>query len=53
MKLKIAFATLALSLTPGLALAMCGDHVKQSVSSCSGQQVWDAAKGECVTKPSA
>lgn len=53
MKLKTAFAALALSLTPGLALAMCGDYVKQTAASCSAQQVWDDAKGMCITKPNA
>lgn len=50
MKTRLALATLALALAPGLATAMCGDHaVKQdSAAACPAGQVWNDETGTCV-----
>ncbi|QYK39946.1 MAG: hypothetical protein KF887_10735 [Paracoccaceae bacterium] len=52
MKLKLTLAAIALALTPGLAAAMCKDgHTKITASACGEGQVYDAASGACVLKP--
>jgi hypothetical protein len=54
MKIKTTLAVIALSLTPGLAIAQgChSDQVKaDSASSCMPGASWDEAKAACVTNP--
>ena len=48
MKTKAILAALALVITPSLAAAMCGGHVKTS-SQCGEGQMWDETTQACVT----
>ncbi len=54
MKFKAALAAIALSLTPGLAIAQgCNkDEINvESASSCIAGSSWDEVKGACVANP--
>jgi hypothetical protein len=46
MKLRLAFSVIALTLLPGLALAMCG-HDRQAMS-CAEGTTYDTTSGTCV-----
>lgn len=49
MKLKLALAAIALSLTPALASAMCSGMMPETTaSSCMAGQVWDADTATCM-----
>lgn len=54
MKTATIAATIALSLLPGIAAAMCtGDkHQATQASACGEGQVYDEATKACVTRPS-
>lgn len=52
MKLKTTLAALVLVLAPGLAAAQCAsEKAKITASACGEGQVYDAATGACVLKP--
>ena len=46
MKVKLFVAAVALSLAPGMALAMCG--MQQSASQCQQGTVWDEDTRTCI-----
>ena len=49
MKLKLALAAIALSLSPAIASAMCsGMQFETTASSCMAGQIWDAETSTCV-----
>ncbi len=49
-RMMLAAAALALTLTPGLAVAMCGHDRATTAATCGEGQVFDAAKQVCVDK---
>ncbi len=48
MKVTALLATLALTLTPSLALAMCGGHETKTTQTCAEGHMLDAKTGTCV-----
>lgn len=49
MKLKTLLATLALSLTPAVAMAMCSGYGhSDTANQCGSGQVWDLDAEKCV-----
>ena len=49
MNFKTILAALALSLTPGLAMAMCSDrHINTTAMNCADGMVWDSEARTCT-----
>jgi hypothetical protein len=49
MTFKTILAALALTLTPGLAMAMCSDrHINTTAMSCADGMVWDSESRTCT-----
>lgn len=48
MSTKTVLIAIALTLLPGIALAMCGHRQQQQVMSCAEGSVWDSEKQICT-----
>lgn len=49
MTFKTILAALALTLTPGLAMAMCSDRHVTTTMNCADGMVWDSETRTCTS----
>lgn len=48
MKVKMFVAAIALTLAPGMAMAMCGWERSQTASQCEQGTTWDSETQTCI-----